>query len=760
MLLLLRSLVLLIVAIQLCSEQTSTVAADDVENDEPMEAASANDGIAEEPQHNGAHKTAELLMKRFFDSLLALEHHYGPDIITVQDAADMYPILAKSSSPCPFRYDVHRVQQTDSCFTPIITIYDRISNSPRQQKEPIPLPQVLLLSALDNSPQEMDILGPSSIYETIQLLLKSAHCESLSPWVNASATNATECRQKLQSSEIDDSLRKWLARLVVTRRILAVPIADVAGFYYRLVNELSEGGQEVIVNNQHGNGECDFPYPRHWSPSENGNEGSTAVTCMSTYPARIMNELFRSHAFQFGVALHGSSDSGSAGSIEVPRWDVQSVSYDEEAMTEICAAMSSFGARGSSRQPYKISAADVLNLESNCNGSSMENWAFAAGFSSTSSEVGGTIWLDQCVCDTDACNYPSERTNSYDGSSLRSFIARVVSPPILNTDVLCLPGFDVGNEERCEHSNKHVLLADTPIGTNVRTSLLGSELVEPWTSIRSVAGVELRDDDFVPFSPRLTETCQRTRAMKLPESPATKNITVTWSVGGALKVDETAVMYGKWKILDKQIFNCGVAQPTKQEMDAFFSILRDFEEMEGESEEQMETEVTFTPVQSGFTRWHSEQQKENVNTTIQPETTFSVTLDLSRYKVGDMIAIYALARVDQEWVHGHFSEAESSGMSPPQSNIVNVRTNPEWIINHELDSPDISPKIKGRLDWFSVPVTIEIGEQPGFFESTDIKESSVRLSDSKFIEEDVSMDGMIIYAIFMALLTIIGTFTW
>jgi hypothetical protein len=77
-----------------------------------------------------------------------------------------------------------------------------------------------------------------------------------------------------------------------------------------------------------------------------------------------------------------------------------------------------------------------------------------------------------------------------------------------------------------------------------------------------------------------------------------------------------------------------------------------------------------------------------------------------------------------------------------------------------LDSPDISPKIKGRLDWFSVPVTIEIGEQPGFFESTDIKESSVRLSDSKFIEEDVSMDGMIIYAIFMALLTIIGTFTW
>ena len=304
----------------------------------------------------------------------------------------------------------------------------------------------------------------------------------------------------------------------------------------------------------------------------------------------------------------------------------------------------------------------------------------------------------------------------------------------------------------CDHiSDQHAMFDSNALGINIRSSLIVVDIVQPYASINSIAGVEIKDD-IVPRSPRLAESCTRTKAMRLPKSSSTNNITVTWTVGGALTVDETAVMYGEWNVLDKKIFNC-VTQPSKQELDTFFSILRDFEEMEGETEEQMETEVTFTPVQSGTTRWYSLNQGKNEDITSQPETTFSVTLDLSRYKVGDVIALYTLARVDQDWFN------ENPEKNIPQSNIVNARTNPDWVISKDgSDSPQRKYIIKGQLDFFSVPVTIEIEDHPGFFESKSIAESSVRQSDTTFVEKEVETDGMIFYALLMAVLTVMVVF--
>ena len=92
--------------------------------------------------------------------------------------------------------------------------------------------------------------------------------------------------------------------------------------------------------------------------------------------------------------------------------------------------------------------------------------------------------------------------------------------------------------------------------------------------------------------------------------------------------------------------------------------------MEGETSEEMAEEVNFTPTQGGFTRWHpSSIDGDITNVVIPPETTFSVSIDLSHYKVGDVITIYSVARTDQNWVMGDSS-------IPAQSNIVNARTNP------------------------------------------------------------------------------------
>ena len=775
------------------------------------------------PQSNN---NSQRQLQAFFDNLQKLQHRYGSDVITVQDANDVYPILRRNRMDCPFSYKRGEIMDNDHppsvpCYTPIITIHDRIANSwgslsssSTQQQQAAStisneqLPEVVLLSGIDSSPSEMDVTGPSSILETIRLLLECARCEALSPWVvhpdddrgdgnniggegikedddelgdgsddafnendtttstTYDGTDAIQCRQELASQGIDDAIRKWLARLVATRRIVAVPIVDVAGFYNRLVQ--LETGQMSPDPPPMGGAECDFPFPFHWKSA--AVAGQTPNACMTTYPARLVNELFRSHAFQLGLAFHGSTneEKGTSSYIEWPIWNDDGsvgakMTPDEVAMFDISWAYSKFGAiDGNNLGLESVRASHASSLENGhngCRGSSLEHFSFSAGMVEGGAGVNneGSLWMEQCQCNDaggDTCAYPPEQTGLYDGSSLRAFVARVVAPSSSSVDQL--PGFDPHYDPSNLHDYPHALDDPTHLGINARMSLLATELVEPWTAIRSIAGVKLRDDDVIPLSPRAPGQCMRTRVMEMPESPLMNNVTVTWTVGGALSVDETAIMHGKRSVLDKKIFDC-VTQPTKQELDAFFTILRDFEVMEGENEEEMAEDVSFTHVQSGVTRWHSSvRDAADSSMTIPPETTFSVSLDLSDYKVGDVIAIYALARTDQDWIIPHLKSSFAlvgGDSATAQSNIVNARTNPQWSHAH-TNSMDGGSLIKGHLDWFSVPVTIEIGPQPGFFQGNEPIEKSVRATDEGYEPVDVNELDAIAFSLIMAVVVI------
>jgi hypothetical protein len=76
-----------------------------------------------------------------------------------------------------------------------------------------------------------------------------------------------------------------------------------------------------------------------------------------------------------------------------------------------------------------------------------------------------------------------------------------------------------------------------------------------------------------------------------------------------------------------------------------------------------------------------------------------------------------------------------------QSTIVNARTNPEC-----------------QLDFFSIPVIIEIEDLPGLFEGSELTEASVRLSDAIVFEEEEVANGMIVYSICMAIFTSVVVF--
>jgi len=592
-----------------------------------------------------------------------------------------------------------------------------------------------------------------------------------SPQQQIENTNrAIECRQRLANQGITNEKRKWLARLATTRKIVAIPIVDVAGFYQRLVIELDkendyDENRHLNDNNEKKNqkknqqknqeknsqlssssgAECDFPLPLHYA------DNSPQMKVLTSYPAQIMNEVMRSNSFTLGISFHGTQNNIDISPlIEVPSWTSPDIeqTIDEQAMVDISYALSQFAGLNKNL-PYEVRTSHTPLGDEGCSGVIFEHFAFSQG--SNRGTPGESIWMTERACDNHRGGnnteraYPSEQTQVYDSSSLRAFIARVVSPPPNDFIIEDLPGFyNPSSEYSYWNGYEYTVHSDNDIPppqvvNSVRMALLATELVEPYTIIRSIGGVELKDDDIIPLNPRPPGQCHKTRSMIIPESSSLQNTTVTWTVGGSLSVTETAIMFGMWNVLDKKIFDC-VTQPTKQELDAFFTILRDFEVMEGEDAETMNEEASFTPVQSGDTRWarhdHSKTDSDELFD-IPHETTFTVTLDLSHYKVGDIIDIYSLARTDQGW--SDESDNENGSTFTSQSNLVNARTE------------------SGRLDWFSVPVSIEIGPRPGFFESNDPIETSIRISDQDYeaiVESDLNV---IAYSLVMALIVVVIT---
>ncbi|EJK47549.1 hypothetical protein THAOC_33721, partial [Thalassiosira oceanica] len=240
-------------------------------------------------------------------------------------------------------------------------------------------------------------------------------------------------------------------------------------------------------------------------------------------------------------------------------------------------------------------------------GNSFSQFAFGAGLSGESS--GGDVRMRPCTCspldeDDDYCGDHNGADGAYPGPSLRSFVARVVAPrsparpPSGPLELADLPGFEPPGAPPTVHEAGFPRRRRRPHGRDGRRAR------------RAVRGGTVGGGRRAPGRrggapvPRVPGGCRDTRAVEMPESSLLSEVTVTWTVGGGLTVDETAIMHGRWDVLDGRIFDCA-SQPTKEDLDSFFTVLRDFEAAEGETARQMEDDVSFTPVQRGPTRWRT-----------------------------------------------------------------------------------------------------------------------------------------------------------
>jgi hypothetical protein len=202
-----------------------------------------------------------------------------PNLVSVGTSQGLYGLsTAGNERDCPFD------TSEQGCVNWIIHIYDRIKHNISETSQSYQeLPTVLLSGALHGDER----VGPTTVMEVAILLLEAAQCESYYYTSETQPQKYHGCREELRKKGVqDDRTRRWLARLVTTRRIIIVPSANALG-YYR--NEREEDG---IDPNR------DFPY-----------DLLDATQCMQTVAGRTLNEIFRNYLVQLSFTFHGGMEA-------------------------------------------------------------------------------------------------------------------------------------------------------------------------------------------------------------------------------------------------------------------------------------------------------------------------------------------------------------------------------------------------------------------------------------------------------------------
>jgi len=559
------------------------------------------------------------------------------------------------------------------------------------------IPDVFLSGAVHGNER----VGPTSLLEMTELLLGAAHCESLprmrhKPSDDVASNNnnttlssenanpqktqeeedwkrelfdAQNCRLTLEGEGIHPHHRRWLARLVSSRRTIVIPTANALGY------SRNQREEDAIDPNR------DFPFDIRENEKEK---------CMQTVAGRSINELFRSHLFPVGLTFHGG--------MEVIAYEWGAPTYldndapDAIAQNDIAGAYSRYAGGFSGHVAYDFG---TMNDKVYYVRGGMEDWAFAGSWDPDR--------VVQCAPTTFG-GYPAEKT-TYNNSTLRAFnmLIETSTPKTpqrkdLGKRTNPLEGGDGGG------NNGHIV-------RNLRLALLAVDVVEPYVSIRQVGGLDL-EDDVVPgvnlrrydgkgyfengaiiWTPGVGEGKDidggDVRKMEDPSS----SVTISWTVGGAFNIDETELIFGPWDSLPSNLAdgNDG-AYPSVQTLEVISNI-----------DDFISVSPSNLDSTAGRSRWHVDGPHPTASSDdINP--TFEVTIDTSAYPPGTNLAVFAKAKVDRQWL-GPISENVAPSNMGPVSHIVNARGNPNYY------ATNAGKVIRGRQDdwWYSSPVTLVVG---------------------------------------------------
>jgi len=386
----------------------------------------------------------------------------------------------------------------------------------------------------------------------------------------------------------------------------------------------------------------------HIDPNRDFPYDQTPKNCMQTVAARSVNEVWREHIFQLALTFHGGMTAIAY------EWGApnhpgphQDVSPDDVAQTTLTKAMSSYSGHFTGQKAYPHGRLNDLVYPVH---GGMEDWGY------------GSSWDTTSTCNPNTFGgYPVAKTQ-YNDATLRAFNILIETSnskqPQSNT---------LGSDEELFFYNGQ---GNGHIPRNVRLVLMITDLVQPHLPWKSGPGLERTGWNFAPTS----NWYYSGQVSRTSDSLSTQT-TFEWGVWGAMSVDETSLFLGVWQSSFDE-YNDAISADCLIQSEGVSSICQT----------------------SGDGRWgHPDTREEHPS--------FFCEVDWGMMEDGEYFLI-AKAKVDQNWKtqpRTHYPNL------PPQSHIVNARTNTDW------DMQSNGHRVKGTLEWYSFPMKISvqtIGSQP------------------------------------------------
>jgi len=561
------------------------------------------------------------------------------------------------------------------------TIQDFISH-PEGSQSAASLPEILWIGSMHGNER----LGPTVVMEAATLLLEAASCEA-KPSLNArvwkdEVAGALSCRSELRARGVDETHRQWLARLVTTRRIVVVPNANSLG-YYR-----NEHLEDVVDPAE------DFPYNIDNSES-----------CMRTVAARTLNEIFRTHMFQFTLLFKEGDNEihYSWGSQAYLSPDDKAYGYLAESLSHVVG--------GDTMYPYGTGNSRTIDPTM-----SFQDWAYAASW-----ERPRTV-----VCDPRSYGGYDEKKTSYLVETNRALAFTISSKH--GTTLNGKQTDDIGDVFHAKDDADSGLA----ISRNMRLALVAADLAKPYISIFGINSVAI-SEDAVPSNEQAGNLCDTSRIVAVPG--ALDTVIVEWTVGGALDISQTDLWVARVQDIPdnsvcsmsledgfdivKDVFKMNPSRPGKgkgffsksgpdpspmESVSKPFSLLTANGSFSGTQTNAMGgLGKTSEGLEGVSGRNGKTGGKEEFNGSVNLlGPVFRTEIDLSDYDMGDRLILIASATVDQEWLES--PEEYHQPIVDPQSHLVNMRTNP----GHEYEIS--GKKVQGRLVWLSIPVTVVVDD--------------------------------------------------
>lgn len=372
------------------------------------------------------------------------------------------------------------------------------------------------------------------------------------------------------------------------------------------------------------------------------------------------------------------------GATNVPR---KALSPDDVAQRAIADRMSRYaGALKPNGSTYDTG--DMNDLLYPVRGG-FEDWAYAGSWETQLSTTASP--------DTYG-GYPPSKTQ-YDDATLRTFnflveISDNKDPPSnkYGTDHnLLSPPFAFDGNSDNGYASK-----------NIRTALMAVDIVAPYVEItmfkKTTFDPEIRPLKQLRKVDEKLGNNQYPKKRKLGKSKPKPNKMVKWTVGGSITVDETFLLFGKYSNFPSAFGS--VHQLHQSDIDEAIEMSAAATVAGGTDSDEANQQLLYvTEAQSGATRWTDPSSSEK-------EPKFSTELDLTPFAKGDKVAVFALAKVDQNWKEApSYKNRETwPKQTSPQSHIVQGRTDE----NYASSKPNIGRAVRGRLHWISIPLTIVI----------------------------------------------------